>query len=42
LKLKLKGNRVDITEEIQVESQRLLDILTENDFHEEYQKWRRR
>jgi hypothetical protein len=32
VKLKLKGNRFDAIEEIQAESQRVLDILTENDF----------
>jgi hypothetical protein len=30
-KLKLKGRRFDTTEEIQTESQRVLDTLTEND-----------
>jgi hypothetical protein len=32
LKLKLKGRRFDITEEIQAESQRVLGILTKTDF----------
>jgi hypothetical protein len=36
MKLKLKGRRFDTTEEIQAESQRLLDILTEKDFYEAF------
>jgi hypothetical protein len=36
--LKLKGPRVDTNEEIQDELQRVLDTLTENDFHEAFQK----
>jgi hypothetical protein len=42
MKLKLKGRWFDTTEEIQAESQRLLDSLTEKDFQEAFQKWRRR
>jgi hypothetical protein len=42
IKLKLKGGRFDTTEEIQAESKRVLDTLTENDFKESFQKWRRR
>ena len=42
MKLKLKGCRFNTTEEIQAESQRVLDTLTENDFQEAFQKWRRR
>jgi predicted acetyltransferase len=42
MKLKLKGRRFDITEEIQAESQRMLDTVTEKDFQEAFQKWRRR
>jgi hypothetical protein len=38
MKLKLKGLQFDTTEEIQVESQRVLDTLTEKDFQEEFQK----
>jgi hypothetical protein len=41
-KLKLKGSRFDTIEEIQAESQRVLDTLTEKDFQEAFQKWRRR
>jgi hypothetical protein len=42
IKLKLKGRRFDNIEEIQAESQRVLDTVTENDFQEAFQKWRRR
>ena len=42
MKFKLKGRRFDTTEEIQAESQRVLDTLIEKDFHEAFQKWRRR
>jgi hypothetical protein len=42
MKLKLKGRRFDNTEEIQAESQRMLDPLTENYFHEAFQKRSRR
>jgi hypothetical protein len=41
MKLKLKGRRFDTIEEIQVESQRVPNTLTEKDFHEAFQKWRR-
>jgi hypothetical protein len=40
IKLKPKRRRFDITEEIQAESQRELDNLTEKDFQEAFQKWR--
>jgi hypothetical protein len=40
LKLKLKGRRFDTIEEIQAESQRVFDILTEKDFQEEFKKWK--
>jgi hypothetical protein len=42
IKLKLKGPRFCTIEEIQAESQRFFDTLTENDFQEAFQKWRRR
>jgi hypothetical protein len=42
MKLKLKGRRFDTTEEIQAESQRVLDTLTEKDFQEAFHQWRRR
>jgi hypothetical protein len=42
MKLKLKGRRFDTMEEIQAESQRVLDSLTEKGFQEAFQKWRRR
>jgi hypothetical protein len=38
MKLKLKGHRFDNNEEIQAESQRVPDTLTENDFHEALQR----
>jgi hypothetical protein len=40
MKLKLKGRRFDTTEEIKAELPRVLDILTERDFQEAFQKWR--
>jgi hypothetical protein len=42
MKLKLKGRRFDVSEEIQAESQTVLDTLTEKDFQEAFQKCRRR
>jgi len=41
MKLKLKGRRFDTIEEIQAETQEVLDTLTEKDFQEAFQKWRR-
>jgi hypothetical protein len=41
MKLKLKGRRFDTIEEIQADSQRVLDTLTEKDFQEASEKWRR-
>jgi len=41
MKLKLKGRRFDTIEEIQAEKQKMLDTLTEKDFQEAFQKWRR-
>jgi hypothetical protein len=41
IKLKLKGRRFDTIEEIQAVSQRVIDTLTEKDFQEAFQKWRR-
>jgi hypothetical protein len=38
MKLKLKGRRFDTIEEIQTESQRMLDTLIEKDFQEAFQK----
>jgi hypothetical protein len=40
-KLRLKVRRFDGSEEIQDESQRVLDTLTEKDFQEVFRKWRR-
>jgi hypothetical protein len=42
MKLKLKGRRFDNLEGIHVEWQGVLGTLTEKDFHEAFQKWRRR
>ena len=42
MKFKLKGRRFDTIEEIQAESVRVLDTLTEKDFQEALQKWKRR
>jgi len=42
MKLKVKGRQFDTTEEIQAESQRVLDSLIEKDFQEAFQKWSRR
>jgi hypothetical protein len=42
MKLTLKGCRFDATEEIQAESQRVLDTVTEKDFQKAFQKYRTR
>jgi transposase len=42
MKLKLKGSRFDAVEEIQAETRRVLDTMTENDYQEPFQKCRRR
>jgi hypothetical protein len=39
--LKQKGHRFDTVEEIHTESQRVLESLTEKDFPEAFQKWRK-
>ena len=41
MKLKLKGRRFDTITEIQAETQKVLNTLTEKDFQEAFQKWRR-
>ena len=41
MELKLKGRQFDTIEEIQAEMQKVLDTLTEKDFQEAFQKWRR-
>jgi hypothetical protein len=41
IKLKLKGHQFDTIEQIQAKLQRVLDTLTEMDFQEGFQKWRR-
>jgi hypothetical protein len=42
MKLKLKGCLFGTIEEIQAESQKVLNALIEKDFQEAFQKWRRR
>jgi hypothetical protein len=42
IKLKIKRRQFDTIEEIQAESQRVLDTLTEKDFQEVFHKWWRR
>jgi hypothetical protein len=42
MEFKLKGRRFDTGEEIQAESQRVLDTVTGKDFREAFQKRRRR
>jgi hypothetical protein len=42
MKLKLNGRQFNTIEEIQAESQRVLDTLSEKDFQEAFQRWRRR
>jgi hypothetical protein len=41
LKMKLKGRRFQTLEEIQLESQAVLNTLRENDFQECFKKWQR-
>jgi hypothetical protein len=41
MKLKLKGWQCENTEEIQADLHRVFDTLTEKDFQEPFQKWRR-
>jgi len=42
LKMKLKGRRCQTLEEIQAESQAVLNMLRENDFQECFINWQRR
>ena len=42
LKMKLKGQRFRTVEEIQAESQAILNTLQENDFQECFKNWQRR
>ena len=41
MKLKLKGRRFDTIEEIQAESQTVLDTLIEKELQEAFKRWRR-
>jgi len=42
MKLKLKGRRFDSIEDIEAETQKVLDSLTVKYFQDAFQKWRRR
>jgi len=42
LKMKLKGRRFQTLDEIQEESQAVLNALRENDFQERFKNWQRR
>jgi hypothetical protein len=42
MKLKLKGRRFDTIEDIQAETHKVLDTLTEKNFQDAFKKWRRR
>jgi len=42
LKIKLKGRRFQTLEEIQAESQAVLNTLRKNDFQESFKNWQRR
>jgi len=41
MKFKLKGRRFDTIEDSQAETQKVLDTLTEKNFQDAFQKWRR-
>ncbi|PNF25394.1 hypothetical protein B7P43_G09783 [Cryptotermes secundus] len=41
-KIKLKGRRFDTVEEIQAETQTVLNTLTKKDFQDAFQKWQKR
>ncbi|PNF42428.1 hypothetical protein B7P43_G10554 [Cryptotermes secundus] len=42
MKLKLKGRRFDTVEEIQAETQTVLNTLTKKDFQDAFEKWQKR
>jgi hypothetical protein len=42
MKLQVNGGRFDRVEEIQRDSQNVLDRLREQDFHNAFQQWQRR
>jgi hypothetical protein len=42
LKIKLKGHHFDIIEEIEAESQAMLNTLTEHDFQDAFKKCQKR
>ncbi|PNF25826.1 hypothetical protein B7P43_G11746 [Cryptotermes secundus] len=41
MKIKLKGRRFDTVEEIQVETQTVLNTLTKKDFQDAFEKWQK-
>jgi hypothetical protein len=41
LKIKQKGRHFDTTEVIDIESQAMLNTLTEHDFQDAFKKWRK-
>jgi hypothetical protein len=42
MKIKLKGRRFHAVEEIQAETQTVLNTLTKKDFQNAFQKWQKR
>ncbi|PNF38762.1 hypothetical protein B7P43_G14057, partial [Cryptotermes secundus] len=42
MKIKLKGRRFDTVEEIQAETQTVLNTITKKDFQDAFQKWQKR
>jgi histone-lysine N-methyltransferase SETMAR len=42
MKIKLKGRRFDTVEEIQAESQKVLNTLTQKDFQDNFRSWQKR
>lgn len=42
MKIKLMGRRFDTVEEIQAETQMILNTLTKKDFQDAFQKWQKR
>jgi hypothetical protein len=41
MKIKLKGRRFDTVEEIQAESQKVLNTLTQKDFQDSFRLWQK-
>jgi transposase len=42
MNIKLKGRRFDTVEEIQAESQKVLNTLTQKDFQDSFRSWQKR